>query len=145
MSEAVALLPEPRHPLEPLRQLVVNSVRSPHSRRAYGKALDGFFAWYAEFPRAPFSKAVVAEYRTKLELDGLAASTINVRLAALRKLTAEAADNGLLDPVLAAGIGKVRGARQLGTRAGNWLTRAYTNVLAMSRKVDRTPTHGSSR
>jgi hypothetical protein len=66
---------------------------------------------------------VVAEYRTQLELGGLAASTINVRLAAIRKLAAEAADNGLLDPVLAAGIGKVRGARQLGTRAGNWLTK----------------------
>jgi hypothetical protein len=54
MSESATLVLEPRHPLEPLRRLVLNGVRSPHSRRSYGKALDGFFAWYAEFPRAVF-------------------------------------------------------------------------------------------
>jgi len=35
----------------------------------------------------------------------------------------EAADNGLLDPHLAAGIGRVQGVRNGGRRAGNWLTK----------------------
>ena len=68
-----------------------------------------------------------------LDQQGLAASTINVRMAAIRKLASEAADNGLLDPVLAAGITKVRGVRQMGVRAGNWLTRerrAFQATLA---------------
>jgi integrase len=115
--------------LQSLRLLVLDSVASPHSRRAYGKALDDFLAWYAAEPRGAFSKALLQAYRSRLEAQGLAPSTINVRLAALRKLAAEAADNGLLDPVLAAGISKVRGARQLGVRAGNWLTLDEARLL----------------
>jgi len=66
-----------------LKALVLDSVTSPNSRRAYDKALDDFLGWYRQTPRGPFRKAVVQEYRVKLEADGLAASTINVRLAAI--------------------------------------------------------------
>jgi hypothetical protein len=41
-----------------------------------------------------FGKALVQRYRSVLEEKGLAPSSINVRLAALRKLATEAADNG---------------------------------------------------
>lgn len=116
-------------PWETLRQLVVDSVSSVHSRRSYGFALDEFFAWYRSEPRPPFSKAVVQEYRVHLEAQQLAPSTINVRLAAVRKLAAEAADNGLLAPELAAGIAKVKGAKRRGVRAGNWLEQAQAREL----------------
>jgi integrase len=112
-----------------LKALVLDSVNSPHSRRAYEKALDDFFAWYRSAPRDAFSKAVVQQYRAGLESGGLAPSTINVRLAALRKLALEAADNGLLAPELAAAIARVRGARSLGVRAGNWLTKEQAERL----------------
>ena len=112
-----------------LKALVLDSVTSPHSRRAYDKALDYFLAWYRAEARGPFRKAVVQEYRAKLEAEGLAASTINVRLAAIRKLATEAADNSLLAPELAAGIGPVRGAKALGVRAGNWLTKEQAEEL----------------
>ncbi len=102
---------------------------SGHSRRAYGFALDEFFTWYRAAPRAPFSKAVVQEYRAHLEAQQLAPSTINVRLAAVRKLAAEASDNGWLAPELAAGIAKVKGAKRRGVRAGNWLERAEARAL----------------
>jgi integrase len=52
----------------------------------------------------------------------LAPGTINVRLAAVRRLAYEAADTGLLSPELAAGIRRVKGAKKLGMRLGNWLT-----------------------
>jgi len=45
-----------------------------------------------------------------------------VRLAAVRRLVFEAADAGLLSPELAARIRRVKGARKLGVRLGNWLT-----------------------
>ena len=51
-----------------------------------------------------------------------AASTINLRLAAVRRLAYEASDCGLLSPDLAAGIRRVKGAKRLGVRIGNWLT-----------------------
>jgi hypothetical protein len=58
----------------------------------------------------------------------LAASTINVRLAAVRRLAYEASDSGLLRPDLAAGIRRVKGAKRLGVRIGNWLTLDQSKV-----------------
>jgi len=43
-------------------------------------------------------------------------------MSAIRKLAAEAADNGLLAPELAAGISRVRSAKSVGIRVGNWLS-----------------------
>jgi site-specific recombinase XerD len=65
---------------------------------------------------------VVTRYRSHLEDKLLAPGTINVRLAAVRRLAYEAADIGLLSPDLAAGIRRVKGAKKLGMRLGNWLT-----------------------
>ena len=61
-------------------------------------------------------------YRFFLEQKNLAPSTINVRLAAIRRLAYEASDSGLLSPELAAGIRRVKGAKRLGVRIGNCLT-----------------------
>lgn len=118
MSTALVLAAE-APPWEALRKLVVDSVSSVHSRRAYGFALNESFGWYRASVRPPFSKAVVQEYRSHLE----------ARLAAIRKLAAEAADNGLLAPELAAGIGKVKGAKQRGVRAVNWLEQPQARDL----------------
>ena len=76
-----------------------------------------------------FTKATVQLYSRLLEEQGLAASTRNVRLSAVRRLAAEAADNGFLPPELAAGISRVKGAKQHGTRTGNWLTVAQAELL----------------
>jgi integrase len=43
-------------------------------------------------------------------------------MSAIRKLAAEAADNGLLAPELAAGISRVQSAKSTGIRVGNWLS-----------------------
>jgi integrase len=131
-ESALAVLSHIEDGLARLRGLVLDSVTSPHSRRAYARALDDFLGWYLQFPRGPLSKAVVQEYRAELDLAGLAASTINVRLAAIKKLASEAADNALLDPVLAAGIARIKGAKQLGVRAGNWLTREEASLLVLA-------------
>ena len=53
-----------------------------------------------------------------LEERGLAPGTINVRMAAVRRLAYEAADSGLMSPELAAGIHRVKGVRKLGSRLG---------------------------
>jgi site-specific recombinase XerD len=112
-----------------LKGLVLNSVSSAHTRRAYEHALDAFHRWYRLDEHGPFSRTVVQQYRAYLEGQGRSPSTINVQLAALRKLASEAADNGLVAPEIAAGIAKVRGARQAGVRAGNWLTREQAEQL----------------
>jgi integrase len=47
----------------------------------------------------------------------------------VRKLVAEAADNGLITPELAAGIARVRGVGRRGVRLGNWLDRRQAERL----------------
>jgi len=100
---------------------VLNSLRSPESQRGYRHSIEEFIAWYCSEPRLSFNKTVVTRYRIHLETRQLAPGTINVRLAAVRRLAYEAADAGLLSPELAAGIRRVKGARKLGVRLGNWL------------------------
>lgn len=104
---------------ERLKALVLDSVTSPLTRRVYNMALDDFIAWYFEEPRPCLSKAIVSAWRTSLQVQGLGSSSISVRLSAIRKLAAEAADNGLLDPELAASISRVKGVRSIGIRVGN--------------------------
>ena len=58
-------------------------------------------------------------YRISLEQKQYAPATINLRLAAVRRIAYEAADSGLLSPELAAGIRRVKGVRRLGVRVGN--------------------------
>jgi hypothetical protein len=43
-------------------------------------------------------------------------------MSAIRKLAIEASDNGLLAPELAAGIARVKSAKSVGIRVGNWLS-----------------------
>jgi site-specific recombinase XerD len=64
---------------------------------------------------------VVTRYRMHLEARRLAPGTINLRLAAVRRLAYESADSGLISPEQAAGIRRVKGAKKLGVRVGNWL------------------------
>jgi site-specific recombinase XerD len=107
--------------LDQAKAAVPGSLRSPGSRRCYEHAMDEFIAWYCSEPRLGFNKAVVTRYRMHLESRGLAPGTVNLRLAAIRRLAYEAADCGLLSPEQAAGIRRVKGAKKLGVRVGNWL------------------------
>jgi integrase/recombinase XerD len=111
-----------------IERLVLDGLTSTHSKRAYSKALRAFGLWFRA-QSDPFAKATVQRYRNDLEARGLAASTINVHLAAVRKLAVEASDNGLLGQELAAGIARVRGARRHGVRAGNWLSKEQAKDL----------------
>jgi integrase len=52
-----------------------------------------------------------------------------VRLAAVRRLAYEASDTDLLSTELAAGIRRVKGAKGLGVRIGNWLTVDQSRAL----------------
>ncbi len=104
------------------RSAVLSSLPSLNSRRSYDLAIRDFIDWYCSEPRLAFNKTVVTRYRIALEQHRYAPSTINLRLAAVRRLAYEASDCGLLSPDLAAGIRRVKGAKRLGVRMGNWLS-----------------------
>lgn len=105
-----------------LKALVLDKVSSPITKRVYNMALDEFLAWFQQAPRPGFTKATVSAWRVSLEARELGSSSIIIRMSAIRKLAAEAADDGLLAPELAAGIARVRSAKSVGIRTGNWLS-----------------------
>src|SRR6201988_4523165 len=115
--------------LDHCKLTVLNSLGLPASCRVYEYAIDQFIGWYCSEPRLAFNRIVVVRYRMSLESRRLAANTINQQLAAVRRLAHEAADTGLLSPELAAGIGRVKGAKRLGVRIGNWLTVEQSRTL----------------
>src|SRR2546422_3735846 len=108
--------------LEHAKTAVLNSLTSTSGQRTYDHAIREFVGWYCSEPRLAFNRTVVLRYRIYLEQRHYAPSTINLRLAAVRRIAYEAADAGLLSPELAAGIRRVRGVRRIGVRLGNWLT-----------------------
>jgi site-specific recombinase XerD len=122
--------------LDQSRSAVLNSLRSPESQRGYRHSIDEFIGWYCSEPRLSFNKIVVTRYRVHLESRQLAPGTINVRLSAVRRLAYEAADAALLSPELAAGIRRVKGAKKLGVRLGNWLTADEARRLWQSPRLE---------
>ena len=74
-----------------LKQMVLDSVTSPNTRRSYALTLDKLFAFSAG--RA-LTRALLQEWKASME--ALAPSTINVKLSAVRRLVGEARRNGLI-------------------------------------------------
>jgi integrase len=131
-----ALIPKtPENPFGPVRQLVLDAVSSPLTRVMYARALEDFFAWWELRRRPGFGRATVQAYRVQLEAQGLASSSVNQKLSAIRKLAAEASYNGLLDAATAQAIRDVRGAKRQGVRSGNWLTKEQVEGLINSPDV----------
>jgi site-specific recombinase XerD len=122
--------------LEQSKRAVLNSLAAKASQDSYGRAIDEFISWYCSEPRLALNRTVVPRYRFFLEQNNLAPSTIKVRLAAVRRLAYEAADTGLLSPELVAGIARVKGAKRLGVRIGNWLTAEQGKMLLQNSQSD---------
>jgi integrase len=114
--------------LAELRRMVLMSVASEHSKRNYAKALDEVFK-LCQQRQQPLSRALLMEYRVAMLEKDLSASTVNVRLSAIRKLIGEARRNGILDAEQAAQMADVPNVRRQGTRMGNWLTREQAKEL----------------
>ncbi len=127
MNELIAIQRIPGW--EKLKALVLDSVSSPITKRVYNMALNEFLAWFQQAPRPGFTKATVSAWRVSLEERRLGSSSIIIRMSAIRKLAAEAADNGLLAPELAAGISRVKSAKTQGIRTGNWLSQRQAQAL----------------
>ena len=115
--------------LEQSKAAVLNTLTSKSGQRSYDRAITDFVDWYCSEPRLAFNRTVVLRYRIYLEQRQYAATTINLRLAAVRRVAYEAADSGLLSPELAAGIRRVKGVRRIGVRIGNWLTAEQSKRL----------------
>jgi hypothetical protein len=72
--------------LEHSKLAVLNSLPSLSSRRSYDHAIRDFIDWYCSEPRLAFNRTVVTRYRIALEQRRYAPSTINLRIAVVRRL-----------------------------------------------------------
>ena len=72
--------------LDHAKSAVLNSLSSPHSRINYKFAMEQFISWYCSEPRLALNRTVVLRFRLYLESLGLAAGTVNQRLAVGRRL-----------------------------------------------------------
>ena len=78
--------------LEHAKTAVLNSLTSASGQRTYEHAIREFVTWYCLELRLAFNRTVVLRYRIQLEQQGYAPATINLRLAAVRRVAYEAAD-----------------------------------------------------
>jgi len=131
--------------LEQSKTAVLHSLSAPSSQESYRHAIDEFICWYCSEPRLAFNRTVVLRYRFFLEQKNLAPSTINVRIAAVRRLAYEASETALLSPELAAGIRRVKGAKRLGVRIGNWLSVEQARDLLRALVVETVPASATVR
>jgi hypothetical protein len=78
--------------LEQAKTAVLNTLTSKSGQRSYDRAITDFVDWYCSEPRLAFNRTVVLRYRIHLGQKQYAATTINLRLAAVRRIAFEAAD-----------------------------------------------------
>ena len=109
-------------PMQRIIDMVLDTVSS-RTRPEYRRALTDFMTWYASTGRPGLSKATMNAHVAHLKAQGVTDSSINQRLAALRKFTNEAADNGLIDYATAFAISKIPNIKMGGKKLGNWLTK----------------------
>lgn len=118
--------------IDEIIQLVLRSVDSFNTVRAYRRTLRDFRQWYIDHGQGELSKAVIQSYALELKDHGMNAGNINIRLIAICRLAAEAADNDTLDPSIVSGILRIKGMRAEGRHLGNWLTLIQTTDLLNS-------------
>jgi hypothetical protein len=114
--------------LEQAKAAVVGSLSSPGSQREYCRSINEFVAWYCSEPRLLSAKLSSFAFECTLK-NGISPRSPSRTSGALRRLAYEASDSGLLSPELAAGIRRVKGAKRLGVRLGNWLTQEEARAL----------------
>ena len=114
--------------LDQLRTAVLNGVAAENSKRSYALALDELAAFCSE-RNVPISRTVLLAFRAALLDKGLSASTVNVKLSAVRGLIEEAKRAGVLGAEEASQMTDIPNVPQRGTRLGNWLTKDQAKEL----------------
>ena len=127
--------------LEHAKTAVLNSLTSASGQRTYDHAIREFVAWYCSEPRLAFNRTVVLRYRIHLEQRGYAPATINLRLAAVRRIANEAADARSLEPRIASPVAnQMTLAPALGP-----IGRIRTSLVTAMHRADGTTVHDRSR
>jgi len=115
--------------IDVLVRVVLNSLPSPGSRRMYGMAIRDFLEYWQAVENKTLDKLFLQTYIAHMQEIGRGASSINLRLTAIRKLTREAAELQIWPDTVAAAFASVKNLPQRGNRTGNWLTLEQSQQL----------------
>ena len=111
-----------------LVNLVLAELSSPETRRNYARSIADFVLFAGD---RPVELRLLLQWRDELSRK-LSSASVNVRLAAVRKLIRKAKRIDLIDDGEAASLLEMRGLPFRGSRAGNWLTQDQTRRLLAS-------------
>jgi integrase/recombinase XerD len=100
---------------------VLSTLTAEKTKQAYAAALAEFFAWISERGE-PLSKPLLEAWRGALLARGLAVSSVNQRLSAVRLLLRQASERGALPIDEALRLSSVPNVQQAGQRLGKWLS-----------------------
>lgn len=127
--------PAPAVGLDTVIADLLTGLTSPHTRRSYENGLKEFRTWWDGGGKvyslnSKVDRAAMVQWKKHLQDTGKSASTVNVRMAALKFLLKEMADRGMLDYSSdVASVVSVKGARERGTKRGRWLSTVQAQAL----------------
>jgi integrase len=107
--------------IERLIASVLETLTAAKTKQAYATALQEFARWIRERDE-PLSKISLETWRGELLARGLAVSSVNQRLSAVRLLLRQAVDQGALSAEEGLRLTSVSNSKERGSRQGKWLT-----------------------
>jgi site-specific recombinase XerD len=116
------VLPSNNRSLDVLIRVVINSLPSPRSNRVYSMAFRHFAEYLQSQDEPILDKLFLQTYISAMQEEGIRDVSINLRLAAIRKLSREAVDFKIWPETVTAVFVSVKKIPIRGKRIGNWLT-----------------------
>ena len=123
--------------IDVLVRVVLNSLPSENSKRVYKMAIHGFLAYWQSQGKPNLDKLFLQTYIADMQDKGIGEASINLRLAAIRKLTREAAELLIWPDTVAAAFSSVKNIPQRGKRTGNWLSLEQAQQLISTPDISR--------
>ena len=133
MTALVPIEPYARDSIESLADLAVQSLPSPHSRRAYRSALTRYLS-----SGRPLSREGVQMYLNERRDQGAGKVTLNILLSAIKLLARESEVRGLLSASDLVSIERIKSSPIRGSRNGNWLDLKECELLLDATELSKT-------
>jgi len=108
--------------LDLLVRVVLNSLPSASSKRVYRMAIRDFLVYWQSEGEPKLDKLFLQTYIAHMQDESVGEASINLRLAAIRKLSREAVELQIWPEEVVAAFASVKNIPQRGKRTGNWLS-----------------------
>lgn len=126
----------PQDPRHQQIQIVLDSLNSPNTRRAYGRIYQDFLKWHDGQGKPPVNRAIIQRYRASLIDQGKSPASINQAMSALKKLAFEMSENGILDHNTYTSIENIPGQKYTPLLAGRHISQEEIEALLKSCQLD---------